>query len=247
MALIAIMICMVQAMILPAIGQYACGLQSGKYAKYDWSISTSVAGQGYSISGTLDVSIDSVSGSSYSGTYKETVTGGSLPTGLPNIPQTNQTFSGDVGSGYGATGFVSVFAIPANMTANGNIPGVGSVQQIGSWGGRSAVIVNSSGVGLGQGNSYFDQVTGIFLSSRTTFGYQGLYSLDYKFDMVGTDLWSGGFNGGPLGIDPAIWAAIIIVIVVAVAALAIMMRRKKPPAAPTQTSIQPPPPPPPPA
>ncbi len=131
------------------------------------------------------------------------------------------------------------------MTAGSNIPSVGSVQQIGSWGGRSAVIVNSSGLTLGQGNSYYDQTTGILLYSTTTLSYQGVYSLDYKLEMVGTNLWSGGFGGGLLGLDPWIWAVIIVIIVAAVAVVAVMIRRKKPPTAPTTTPPQPPPPPPP--
>ncbi len=96
-ALAVVMVCMFQIMILPAMAQYACGLQSGKNATYNWSITYSGMGQSYSISGTLDINIQSVSGSGYTGTSKETVTGGSLPTGILNIPETNQTFSGDVG------------------------------------------------------------------------------------------------------------------------------------------------------
>lgn len=250
-ALTVVMVCMFQIMILPAMAQYACGLQSGKYAKYDWSITYSAMGQSYSMSGTLDVNIQSVSGSSYSGTFEEAVTGGSVPTGILTIPESNQTFSGDVGSGSGITGFIDPLAIPANMTAGSSIPGVGSVQQIGSWGGRSAVVLYSSGLSLGQGNWYYDETTGIFLSATTTFGYGGVYSLNYKLEMVGTDLWSGGFGGGGLlGLDPWIWAVIIVIIVAAVAAVAavaVRMRRKKLPTAPTPTPLQPPPPPTPPA
>lgn len=248
MALTVAMVCMFQIMVLPAMAQYTCGLQSGKYADYDWSISASAMGQSYSMSGTLNVNIQSVSGSSYSGTFEEAVTGGSLPAGLLNIPESNQTFSGDVGSGFGSTGFIALFAIPANMTAGSSVPSVGIVEQIGSWSGRSAVILNSSGLGLGQGNSYYDQTTGIFLSTTTTYGYEGVYSLNYKLQMVGTDLWSGGFGGGgPLGLDPWIWTVIIVIIVAAVAAVAavtIRIRRKKQPAAPTPASLEPPPPPP---
>ena len=246
-ALTTVIVCMLQIMVLPAMAQYTCGLQSGKYATYNWSITYSAGGQSYSISGTININIQSVSGSSYSGTFKETVTGGSLPTGILTIPETNQTFSGDVGSGQGSTGFIYLLAIPANMTAGSNIPGVGSTQQIGSWGGRNAVIVNSSGLDLGQGNSYYDQDTGIFLSATTTLSLQGVYSLNYKLDMVGTDLWSGGFGGGLLGLDPWIWVVIIVIIVAVVAAVAVIMRRKKLPTAPAPTPVQPPPPPPPPA
>jgi hypothetical protein len=246
--LIVVMVCMFQIMILPALAQYTCGLQSGKYARYDWSITGSSMGQSYSISGTLDMNIQSVTGTSYSGTSKFAVTGGSLPTSIFTVPQTNQTFSGDVGSGYGSTGFLGLVAIPANMTAASNIPNVGSVQQIGSWSGRSAVVINSSGLILGQGNAYYDQTTGIFMYSKTTLAYQGVYSFDLKVEMVGTDLWSGGFGGGLLGLDPWIWIVIIIIIVAAVAAVAVLMlaRRKKPPTTPKQTTLQQPPPPPPP-
>lgn len=235
-------VCMFQTIIIPAMAQYVCGLQSGKYFKYNWSMTASTMGQSYSISGTLDVNIEHVSGSSYSGTSKFTVTGGSLPQGILNIPQTNQTFSGNVASGYGSTGFIGLLAIPANMTAGSSIPGAGSAQ-IGSWGGRNAVIVNSSMLSLGQGNAYYDQTTGVFMYSSATLNYQNVYSLNYKVEMVGTDLWSGGFGGGFLGIDPWIWAAIIIIIVVVVVAVVVMMRRKKPSAAPEETSIPPPPPP----
>lgn len=244
-----VMLCMFQVMILPAMAQYTCGLQSGKYANYDWSMTYSAMGQSFSMSGTLDVDIQSVSGSSYSGTFEETVTGGSLPTDILNITESNQTFSGDVGLGSGITGFIDPLAIPANMTAGNSIPGVGSVQQIGSWGGRSAVVVNSSGLGLGEGSWYYDQTTGIFLSATTTVSSESLYSLNYKLEMVGTDLWSGGLGGGsPRGLDPWIWAVIIVIIVATVAAIAAVtvMRRKKQPTAPTPASLQPPPPPAPP-
>jgi hypothetical protein len=247
-AFTAVIACMFLIVILPTMAQYTCGLQGGKYAKYNWSITVSAAGQSYTESATVDVNIQSVSGTSYSGTTSFTVTGGGLPSGLLSIPQNTQTFSGDVASGSGSMALISLLAIPANMTIDSNIPGVGDVKQIGSWSGRDTVVVNASGLSLGQGDAYYDQTTGIFLYSKTTWNLGG-YSIDYKLEMVGTDLWSGGFGGGPLGLDLWMWAAIIVIIVAAAVVVTAMMRRKRllataRPAPPQPTPPQPPPPPP---
>lgn len=239
MAFAVMMVCMFQIVILPAMAQYTCGLQGGKYAKYNWSITGSTMGQSYGESGTVEIYIQSVSGTSYSGNSTFTVTGGTLPSGILSIPQTTQTFIGNVASGYGSTGLIGLLAIPANMTMGSNILGASDVKQIRSWHGRSAVVVNSSGIILGQGDTYFDQTTGIFLYSKTTWNYQGVYSFDYTLEMVGTDLWSGGFGGGFLGLEPWMLAVIIVIIVAAAAFVAIMMHRRKLHAAPEPTPPQP--------
>lgn len=244
-AFTAMMACMFQIVILPAMAQYTCGLQGGRYAKYNWSVTGSALGQSYSASGTVGIYIQSVSGTSYSGNATFTVTGGNLPSGILSVPQNTQTFSGNVASGYGSTGFIGLLAIPANMTMGSNVPGVSTVKQIGSWGGRSAVVANSSGLSLGQGDTYYDQATGILLYSKTTWNYQSVYLLDYKLEMVGTDLWSGGFGGGLFGLELWMWAVIIVIVAAAAASVAIMMRRRRLLAAPP-TPPQPPPPPPPP-
>jgi flagellar basal body-associated protein FliL len=245
-ALTTIIICLIPIAILPATAQYTCGLQAGKYAKYKWSMKGSVIGQSYSESGTVHVNIQSVTGTSYSGNATFTVTGGNLPSDVLSVPQGAQNFSGDVAAGYGSTGFIDLLAIPANVTIISSIPGAGNVKQIGSWKGRSAVIVNSSMVSLGLGDTYYDQNTGILLYSKTTIDFMGLYSFEYKVEMTNTNLWSGG-----LGSNTWMWEVIIVIIVVVAAVavtVAVILRRKKQPAAPKQTpQQQPPPPPPPPA
>jgi flagellar basal body-associated protein FliL len=244
-ALTAIIICLLPIAILPATAQYTCGLQSGKYAKYNWSVTGSVIGQSYSQSGTVNVNVKSVTGTSYSANATFTISGGNLPSGLIYVPPNTENFSGNVASGYGATGFIDLLAIPANMTITSSVPGVGNVKQIGSWKGRSAVIVNSSTASPGQGDTYYDQKTGILLYSKTTINFLGLYSFQYKVEMTNTNLWSGG-----LGSNTWIWEVIIVIIIVVAAVaivVAIMLRRKKQPAAtPQQAAPQPTPPPPPP-
>jgi flagellar basal body-associated protein FliL len=242
-AFIAIIICLLPLAILPATAQYTCGLQAGKYAKYKWSMTGSVMTQSYSESGTIDINILTVSGTSYTANSTFTVSGGSLPTGTLYIPPTTQTFSGDVAAGYGTTGFINLLAIPANLTITSNVPNVGNVTKIGSWSGRSAVVVNSSMVTVGQGDTYYDQNTGALLYSKTTYNYIGLYSFEYKVQMTDTNLWSGG-----LGSNTWIWEIIIVIIIIVAAvaiAIFVMLRRKKQPAAPQQTPQPPPPPPPP--
>jgi hypothetical protein len=237
--------CMFLTVILPTMAQYTCGLQSGKYAKYNWSMTGWVVGQSYSVSGTVYINITSVSGTTYSGTANFSVTGGNVPSDILTVPQDMQTVSGDVALGYGSTGFIGLLAVPANMTINSSVPYVGNVTQIGSWAGRSAILVNSSGLTMGQGDTYYDQTTGILLYSKTTLNYLSVYSFDYKLEMTGTDLWTGGFGGGLLGLNPWTWAVIIVIIVAVAAAAAMIMRRKRLPSTPKPTPPQPPPPPPP--
>jgi hypothetical protein len=243
-AFTAIIACTLPVAILPAMAQYTCGLQAGKYAKYTWSMTGSVLGQSYSTSGSIDVNIQSVTGTTYSANATFTANGGNLPTGLLNVPSTTQTVSGDVSSGLGTTGFIGLLAIPANLTATSSVPGVGNVERIGSWNGRSAVVVNSSNVSLGQGDTYYDQKTGILLYSKTPVNYLGLYTFSYELQLTDTDLWSSG-----RGSNLTMWMVIVVIIIVAMIAVAtvVMLRRKKPAPATTQTAPQqnPPPPPPP--
>jgi hypothetical protein len=98
-------------------------------------------------------------------------------------------------------------------------------------------------LGLGQGNTYYDQATGIIMYQESTLSYLGLYSYDLKLQMTDTNIW--GWNNG----SPWTWAIIIIVIIiVAGVAGAVIMRRRKPSSAAKPTSATPttPPPPPPP-
>lgn len=238
-----IVACMLQVLVVPTMAQYACGLQSGQYAKYNWSITVSAASASYSISGTLDVSIQSVSGSSYSANATWAVTGGSLPSqyNLYLVPQGAQSISGDVGSGSGSTSFVSLLAIPANVSLGQDVPGFGNVTRTGNWNGRNAVIANSSMFGLGQGNIYYDQATGIIMYQENTVSYLGLYSYDVKLQMTDTNIW--GWNNG----SPWTWIIIIVIIVIVlVVAGAVLMRRRKPrPPAERASETTPPPPPPP--
>jgi hypothetical protein len=238
-----IIACMLQILIVPTVAQYACGLQSGEYAKYSWSITVSAASVSYSISGTLDVNIQSVSGSSYSANATWAVTGGSLPSqyDLFLVPQSTQSISGDVESGSGSTSFVNLLAIPANVSVGQDVPGVGNVTRTGSWDGRNAIIANSSMLGLGQGDIYYDRATGIVMYQENTLSYLGLYSYDVKLQMTDTNIW-GWSNGSPWA-----WAiTVIVIIIVLAAASAVLIRRRKlrPPARPTSTTQTPPPPPP---
>jgi hypothetical protein len=243
-ALTVIVACMIQVVIVPVTAQYACGLQSGEYAKYNWSITVSAVGVSYSVSGTLDINIQSVSGSSYSANATWALTGGSLPSqyNLFLVPQGTQSISGDVESGSGSTSFVNLLAIPANVSVGNDVPGVGNVTRTGNWNGRNAIIANSSELGLGQGNIYYDRATGIIMYQENTVSYLGLYSYDLKLQMTDTNIW-GWSNGSPWT-----WAIIIIVVIIVVAAAcAVLVRRRKlrPPAKPTSATPTPPPPPPP--
>lgn len=242
-ALTAIIVCLLPAVILPAMAQYTCGLQSGKYAKYNWSMTGKYLGTSYSESGTITINIQSVNGTTYSANATFTISGGSLPTDFIYIPPGTQTFSGNVTSGYGTTGFIDLLAIPANLTKTSTVPDIGAIKQIGSWSGRSAVILNSTAVTLGQGDTYYDQNTGILLYSKTTYSYPGFYSFSYELKMTDTNLWIGG-----LGSNTWIWtviAVIIIVIAIVAVAFVIMLLRKKQPTTAQPTSPQPTPPSPP--
>ena len=239
-AFMIIIACTLQIVIVPTMAQYACGLQSGEYAKYNWSITVSAAGVSYSQSGTLDINIQSVSGSSYSGNATWAVTGGSLPSqyNMYLVPQGTQTISGDVEYGSGSMSFVSLLAIPANVSTGDDVPGIGTVTQNGTWNGRTAIIANSSMLGLGQGDIYYDQATGIVMYQENTVSYLGLYSYDLKLQMTDTNMW--GWNNG----YPWTWAIIIVVIIIVVAvASALIIRRRKlhPPAKPPSTTPPPPP------
>lgn len=205
---------------------YLVAVKAGDSIRYEINVSY----QGQSATGSIKLTIQSVQGTMITGTYEVTVQGQSV--GQP------EQFTLDISTGSG--GSASGFIIPANLTVGNFIPGeAASVETIGDWRGRKAIVANASSPYMGfMSRIYWDQATGILLESTGS-----LTETQYSITLAETTLWSGGL----FGLDMTWLIVIVVVVVVVIAAVAVfMLRKKKAQAVPTMAQGAPPPPPPPP-
>jgi hypothetical protein len=203
---------------------YLVAVKAGDSIRYDINVTY----QGQSATGTIKLTVQSVQGNLITGTYEVTVQGQTA--GQP------EQFTLDVSTGSG--GSASGFIIPANLTVGNFIPGeAASVETIGDWRGRKAIVANASSPYMGfMSRIYWDQATGILLESTGS-----LTETQFSITLAETTLWSDGL----FGLDKIFIIVVVSVVIIAVVA-GFMLRKKRAQAFPTMAQGVPPPPPPPP-
>jgi len=203
---------------------YLVAVKAGDSIRYDINVTY----QGQSATGTIKLTVQSVQGTLITGTYEVTVQGQTA--GQP------EQFTLDVSTGSG--GSASGFIIPANLTVGNFIPGeAASVETIGDWRGRKAIVANASSPYMGfMSRIYWDQATGILLESTGS-----LTETQFSITLAETTLWSDGL----FGLDKIFIIVVVAVVIIAVVA-GFMLRKKRAQAFPTMAQGVPPPPPPPP-
>ncbi len=203
---------------------YLVAVKAGDSIRYDINVTY----QGQSATGTIKLTVQSVQGTLITGTYEVTVQGQTA--GQP------EQFTLDVSTGSG--GSASGFIIPANLTVGNFIPGeAASVETIGDWRGRKAIVANASSPYMGfMSRIYWDQATGILLESTGS-----LTETQFSITLAETTLWSGGL----FGLDKIFIIVVVAVVIIAVVA-GFMLRKKRAQAFPAMAQGVPPPPPPPP-
>jgi hypothetical protein len=216
-----LVLCLGLAMNGSVMAQYTVGVQSGQWVKYN--VTATYGGQTVQ-GGSIKIAFQTVSGTVVSGTMEGSAYGYST---------TPQQFSIDLATGQTTGASLTLFLIPANMSAGSTPPGVSmALQGPVTRNGREALYVNESLTGM---EMYWDRSTGVLLEFTVTSS-----SGSTSMKAAETNIWSGGL----FGLDWWLWAIIIAVIAGgAVAALFLIMRRRKPQVA---VSPQAPPPPPPP-
>ena len=212
------------------------GVKSGDWMNY--TITASAMGQ--SFQGSAKVTINSVSGTTVSGTLEMNVAG------FYTLPPTPFSINVATGAGTGGNAFL---IIPVNLTQGQSIPGLstsvtGVTNRSYVGASRNVVYATADVSGYGTMSLYWDRYTGILLemSGSTT---SGGYTVNISFTASGTNMWAGT-GIGPFGIDPLLLVIIAIIIVGAIAGIFLLVRRRKPPVAPLPPQAQPPTPPPPP-
>jgi len=203
---------------------YLVAVKAGDSIRYDINVTY----QGQSATGTIKLTVQSVQGTLITGTYEVTVQGQTA--GQPE----QSTLDVSTGSGGSASGFI----IPANLTVGNFIPGeAASVETIGDWRGRKAIVANASSPYMGfMSRIYWDQATGILLESTGS-----LTETQFSITLAETTLWSDGL----FGLDKIFIIVVVAVVIIAVVA-GFMLRKKRAQAFPTMAQGVPPPPPPPP-
>lgn len=207
----------------------------------DWIIYTiSVSAAGQSVSGSMTITISSVTTTAVSGTMEIDIVG----------QQQTADFSINVTTGTGTVaGAPATLIIPVNLTQGQSIPGMTGIS-ITSVTDRSYAGASRRCVGLTTnipgydmtGTFYWDQATGILLEVSGSMTYEG-QTFSYAFIATGTNLWAG--TGGLFGIDLWLLVVIAVVAVAVIVGVVLLMRRRKQPVAqpPFPTPPTPPPPP----
>jgi len=215
------------------------GLKNGDWISYTLNISFF----GTAVSGSMTVRIQSVTGTTVSGTVEVSITGYELPASQFSI---NTATGAGTGHYYEAPG---TLIIPANLTAGQAIPGMvgttitGVTDRAYAGASRKVVYATANVPQYGIASSYYwDRETGVLLEVSGSMTSQG-QTLSYSFVASGTNMWAGA---GFFGLDWWIWVVIAVAAVGIIAGVFLFMRKKKPPVAQPSAPLPTPPPPPPP-
>lgn len=203
------LICIVLVACNPAFAAASVGVQQGDWMRYD--VTVSAAGQ--SVTTSIKITIQNVTGTSVTGTYEESGA---------NAQTTTENFTKDLASDCLIRAYP--FIVPANLTTGDRVY-IGYVSYytitdtIQHSSGRDAAFFNYSISGSST-LVYWDREKGVLLESMIT---GGVASTTIK--LAETSLW-GTYT--ILGLDWRIFTAIIVVIVAALAGGFLLMRRRKP-------------------
>jgi hypothetical protein len=195
-----------------ASAQYAVGVNSGNWIKY--SITTPT--QQVNKTGVLEIDIQTVQGSTITGTYEVSVQGQDM------IPASQ--FEMDVATPGG--GFLTGVIIPANLAVGDTIPGEGAtVQNVTEWNGRKAIVADARVPYLGfSSKAYWDQQTGVFLEATSSSQNNATGNGTFEIVLTDTSLW----NTGSLILNSE-WLIIITAaaVIVALATATVILRRRR--------------------
>jgi ribosomal protein L37E len=121
--------------------------------------------------------------------------------------------------------------IPADLSVNDNIPGIGSIQGIELHEGRNAVYIVTPGIGTSI-SSWWDKETGVLLETHFDFPY-GSQTGAYTLKLVETNVWPRGF----LGMDIWFYTAIFVLAVAVVSSVAVVIQRRKSAVSPLPSEV----------
>ncbi len=208
-------------------GAYSVGVKKDNYIKWNLDNNIPILGQAIHQTGWIKLTILSIDGDRITATYDshfdpgisgttpidEKVTGYiDLSTGESNFPLSSTPILGRATGG---------LIVPAGLSGNDNIPGIGDVQGTETHEGRNAVYIVTPGVGTSI-KTWWDQETGVMLETHFEFPY-GSVTGSRTVKLTETNVWGGSF----LGMDWWLYLVILVVIVAVVSVAAIAMQRRK--------------------
>jgi len=204
-----------------ARAQYTVGVNSGDWIKYSITTSTQQVNE----TGIFEIDIQTVQGSTITGTYEVRVQGQYM------IPASQ--FEIDVATPGGS--FLAGVIIPANLAVGDTIPGEGAtVQNVTEWNGRKAIVADARVPYLSiSSKAYWDQQTGVFLEATSSSQNSATGNGAFEIVLTDTSLWSTGSL-----ILNSEWLIIITAaaVIVALATATVILRKRK--AQPVQSSPQ---------
>jgi hypothetical protein len=195
-----------------ARAQYAVGVNSGNWIKYNITTSTQQVNE----TGVLEIDIQTVQGSTITGTYEFSIQGQDM------IPASQ--FEMDIATRSGS--FLTGVIIPANLALGDTIPSESViVQNVTEWNGRKAIVADARVPYVGFSSKvYWDQQTGVFLEATGSFQNNATGNGAFEIVLTDTNLWSTGLFG--LNSE---WLIIITaaVVIVTLATVIIILRRRR--------------------